>query len=131
MTAATPPPSLWYEDLDIYQVHVRTFFDSNNDGIGDLRGLTEKLGSIRDLGVGALWLQPFFPSPLLDAGYDVTDFRNVHPDLGTLDDFNVLLTRAHAAGLRVLIDLVVNHTSRDHPWFQSARLGPGSPFHDY
>ncbi len=123
--------SAWYEDLDIYQVHVRTFFDSNNDGVGDLRGLTEKLGYIRDLGVGAVWLQPIFPSPLQDGGYDVTDFRNIHPDLGTLDDFNVFLTRAHDVGLRVIIDLVVNHTSREHPWFQSARLGPGSPFHDY
>ena len=139
MTPASPGPQTsppgkgpaWYEDLDIYQVHVRTFFDSNNDGVGDLRGLTEKLDYIRELGVGAVWLQPIFPSPLKDGGYDVADFRNIHPDLGTLDDFSVFLTRAHDAGLRVIIDLVVNHTSRDHPWFQSARLGPGSPFHDY
>jgi maltose alpha-D-glucosyltransferase/alpha-amylase len=121
----------WYKDLDIYQVHVRTFFDSNDDGIGDLRGLTEKLGYIRDLGVGAVWLQPIFPSPLQDGGYDVTDFRNVHPDLGTLDDFTAFLTKAHHFGLRVLLDLVLNHTSREHPWFQSALNGPGSPFHDY
>ena len=121
----------WYEDLDIYQVHVRAFFDSNSDGIGDLRGLTQKLSYIRDLGVGAVWLSPIYPSPLRDGGYDVTDFKNVHPDLGTLDDLKQLLHRAHDAGLRVILDLVLNHTSDQHPWFHSARRGPGHPYHDY
>src|SRR5262245_11650959 len=86
---------------------------------------------IRDLGVGAIWLLPFYPSPLRDDGYDVADFRNVHPDLGTLDDFRRLLARAHAAGLRVIVDLVLNHTSDQHPWFRSARRGPGHPYHDW
>jgi maltose alpha-D-glucosyltransferase/alpha-amylase len=122
---------VWYRDLVLYEVPVRAFYDSNGDGIGDLNGVTEKLDYIRDLGVGAIWLLPIYPSPLRDDGYDVADFRNVHPDLGTLDDFRRLLDRAHAAGLRVLVDLVLNHTSDQHPWFQSARRGPGSAYHDY
>ena len=122
---------VWYRDLVLYEVPVRAFYDSNGDGIGDLNGLTEKLDYICDLGVGAIWLLPIYPSPLRDDGYDVADFRSIHPDLGTLDDFRRLLDRAHAAGLRVLVDLVLNHTSDQHPWFQSARLGPGSPYHDY
>ncbi len=121
----------WFRDLVIYEVYVRAFRDSNGDGIGDLKGLTEKIGYIRDLGVGAVWLLPIFPSPLRDDGYDVADFRGIHPDLGTLDDFREFVDRAHAAGLRVLTDLVLNHTSDQHRWFQSARKGPGHPFHDY
>ena len=127
--SATVPS--WFRDLVIYEVYVRAFRDSNGDGIGDLKGLTEKIGYIRDLGVGAVWLLPVFPSPLRDDGYDVSDFRGIHPDLGTLDDFREFLERAHAAGLRVLTDLVLNHTSDQHRWFQSARYGPGHPFHDY
>ena len=128
-----PPPDskTWYQDLVIYEVYVRGFKDSNGDGIGDLKGLTEKLGYIRDLGVGAIWLLPIFPSPLKDDGYDIADYRTIHPDLGTLDDFRTLLKQAHDAGLRVLIDLVLNHTSDQHPWFQSARRGPGHPHHDW
>src|SRR5262245_43109970 len=86
---------------------------------------------IRDLGVGGIWLLPMYPSPLRDDGYDIADFRNIHPDLGTLDDFRRLLDRAHSLGLKVLVDLVLNHTSDQHPWFQSARRGPGHPYHDY
>jgi len=115
----------------LYAVYVRGFYDSNGDGIGDLRGLTEKLPYIRDLGVGAVWLLPIFPSPLRDDGYDVADYRGIHPDLGTLDDFRHLLATAHALGLRVLVDLVLNHTSDQHPWFQEARRGPESPYHNY
>ena len=121
----------WYRDLVLYEVYVRGFFDSNGDGIGDLPGLIEKLPYIRDLGVGALWLLPIYSSPLRDDGYDVADYCAVHPDLGTLDDFRRLLDTAHACDLRVLVDLVLNHTSDQHPWFQEARRGPGSPFHDY
>ncbi|KAF0246386.1 MAG: hypothetical protein FD180_744 [Planctomycetota bacterium] len=126
-----PPGASWYRDLVIYEVYPRAFRDSNGDGIGDIKGLTEKIGYIRDLGVGAVWLLPVFPSPLRDDGYDVSDFRGIHPELGTLDDFREFLDRAHAAGLRVLTDLVLNHTSDQHRWFQSARYGPGHPFHDY
>jgi len=121
----------WHRDLVLYEIPVRAFYDSNGDGIGDLNGVTEKIDYVRDLGVGAIWLLPFYPSPLRDDGYDIADFRDVHPDLGTLDDFRRLLERAHAAGLRVLTDLVLNHTSDQHPWFRSARRGPGHPYHDY
>jgi maltose alpha-D-glucosyltransferase/alpha-amylase len=121
----------WSRDLVLYAVYVRGFYDSNGDGIGDLRGLVEKLPYIRDLGVGAVWLLPIYPSPLRDDGYDVSDYRDVHPDLGTLDDFRQLLAAAHAIGLRIIVDLVLNHTSDQHPWFQAARKGPENPFHDY
>lgn len=124
-------PARWSRDLVLYEVYVRAFFDSNGDGIGDLRGLIEKLPYIRDLGVGAVWLLPFYPSPLRDDGYDVSDYRGVHPDLGTLAEFRELLDAAHALGLRVIVDLVLNHTSDQHPWFQEARRGPENPFHDY
>ncbi|MCI0341363.1 MAG: maltose alpha-D-glucosyltransferase [Planctomycetales bacterium] len=130
MTTAAPPPPR-HQDHVLYEVYVRGFHDGNGDGIGDLAGLTQKLGYIRDLGVGAIWILPHYPSPLRDDGYDISDFRGVHPDLGSLDDFARLLDRSHALGLRVFTDLVVNHTSADHPWFQSARLGPGRPHHDW
>jgi maltose alpha-D-glucosyltransferase/alpha-amylase len=121
----------WWRDLVLYAVYVRGFYDSNGDGIGDLRGLTEKLPYIRDLGVGAVWLLPIYPSPLRDDGYDVADYRSIHPDLGTLEDFQHLLATAHSLGLRVFVDLVLNHTSDQHPWFQEARRGPESAYHDY
>jgi maltose alpha-D-glucosyltransferase/alpha-amylase len=122
---------VWYRDLVIYEIYTRAFFDSNGDGIGDLAGVIQKIRYLRDLGIGAIWLLPIFPSPLRDDGYDVSDFRGIHPDLGTLDDFRRLLAAAHEAGLRVLCDIVLNHTSDQHPWFQSARRGPGQPYHDY
>jgi maltose alpha-D-glucosyltransferase/alpha-amylase len=121
----------WSRDLVLYEVYVRGFYDSNGDGIGDLRGLAEKLPYIRDLGVGAVWLLPIFPSPLRDDGYDVADYRDVHPDLGTMEDFRELLRTAHALGLRIIVDLVLNHTSDQHAWFQEARRGPESPLHSY
>src|SRR3989440_2823316 len=113
--------SLWFKDAVIYQVHVRAFQDSNNDGIGDFRGLTSRLDYIQDLGVTALWLLPFFPSPLKDDGYDIADYKNVNPQYGTLDDFRALLEEAHRRELRVITELVMNHTSDQHEWFQRSR----------
>ncbi|HUC17143.1 MAG TPA: maltose alpha-D-glucosyltransferase [Acetobacteraceae bacterium] len=118
---------LWFKDAVIYQVHVKSFFDGNNDGVGDLAGLTEKLDYIAELGASAIWLLPFYPSPRRDDGYDIADYRAVHPEYGTLRDMRRFVTAAHARNLRVIIELVVNHTSDAHPWFQrSRRARPGS-----
>ncbi len=114
----------WYKDAIIYQLHVRAFFDSDGDGIGDFRGLAQKLDYIQDLGVTALWLLPFYPSPLRDDGYDIADYRDVHPNYGTLKDFQAFLREAHARGLKVITEIVLNHTSDQHPWFQRARRAP-------
>src|SRR5579863_3059546 len=117
----------WYKNGVIYEVHVRAFYDANGDGTGDFRGLTEKLDYIKDLGVTAIWLLPFYPSPLKDDGYDIADYCNVHPMFGTLGDFKAFLRAAHKRGLRVITELVINHTSDQHPWFQRARRAkPGS-----
>jgi maltose alpha-D-glucosyltransferase/alpha-amylase len=115
---------LWYKDAIIYQLHVRAFRDSNADGIGDFRGLTEKLDYIKDLGVTAIWLQPFYPSPLRDDGYDIGDYHGVHPDYGTLADFKHMMREAHRRDLKVITELVINHTSDTHAWFQAARRAP-------
>jgi maltose alpha-D-glucosyltransferase / alpha-amylase len=124
--------ALWYKDAVIYQVNVKSFFDSNDDGIGDFKGLTSKLEYIRDLGVNTIWLMPFYPSPLKDDGYDISDYQNVHPQFGTLDDFRAMLHEAHKLGLKVITELVINHTSDQHPWFQAARAAPaGSPQRDF
>ena len=122
---------LWYKDAIIYQVHVRTFRDSNGDGIGDFRGLAEKLDYLQELGINALWLMPFFPSPLRDDGYDIADYRSVHPNYGTLDDFKTFLTAAHERGIRVIVEMVLNHTSDQHPWFQESRSSPDNPRRDW
>jgi maltose alpha-D-glucosyltransferase / alpha-amylase len=122
----------WFKDAVIYETHVKAFFDSDNDGIGDFKGLTQKLDYLQDLGVTCLWLLPFFPSPLRDDGYDISDYLNVHDSYGTLDDFREFLNAAHTRNLQVLIELVVNHTSDQHPWFQAARSAPpGSPEREY
>jgi maltose alpha-D-glucosyltransferase / alpha-amylase len=123
---------LWYKDAIIYETHVRAFFDSNNDGIGDFRGLTQKLDYVQELGVTCLWLLPFFPSPLRDDGYDIADYTGVHATYGTLEDFKVFLDTAHERNLQVVIELVINHTSDQHPWFQAARRAPpDSPERNY
>jgi maltose alpha-D-glucosyltransferase/alpha-amylase len=122
---------LWYRDAVFYEVHPKAFFDSNGDGIGDFRGLTQKLDYLQMLGVDGLWILPMYPSPLRDDGYDIADFYSVHPDYGTIGDFKDFLDEAHRRGLRVIADLVMNHTSDQHPWFQEARKGPASPFRDY
>ena len=130
--AAAQDDALWYKDAVVYQLHVKAFFDSNEDGIGDLRGLTEKLDYVRDLGVNAIWLLPFYPSPMKDDGYDVADYRNVHPQYGTRSDFRTLMREAHRRGLKVITELVVNHTSDQHAWFQAARRAPaGSSKRDF
>ena len=116
--------ALWYKDAIIYEVHVKAFSDSNNDGIGDFPGLMHKLDYLRDLGVTCLWVLPFFPSPLRDDGYDISDYTSVHPSYGTLEDFQQFLHAAHDRGLQVMIELVINHTSDQHPWFQRARNAP-------
>jgi maltose alpha-D-glucosyltransferase/alpha-amylase len=122
---------LWYKDAIIYQLHVKSFADSNGDGIGDFRGLTSKLGYLESLGVTALWLLPFYPSPQKDDGYDIADYFNVNPDYGTLKDFREFLREAHARGIRVITELVLNHTSSDHKWFQRARRArPGTKTRD-
>jgi len=116
-----PEDPQWYKDAVIYEVHVRAFRDGNADGIGDFTGLTEKLDYLRDLGITAIWLLPFFPSPLRDDGYDIADYYSIHPDYGTLRTFKKFLAEAHARGIRVIGELVINHTSTDHAWFQAAR----------
>jgi maltose alpha-D-glucosyltransferase/alpha-amylase len=123
---------LWYKDAIIYELRVGAFMDSDGDGIGDFRGLTERLDYLQDLGVTALWLLPFYPSPLRDDGYDIADYENIHADSGTLDDFKTFLREAHDRGLRVITELVINHTSDQHPWFQRARRAPpGSRWRDF
>jgi len=123
---------LWYKDAIVYETHVKAFYDSNGDGIGDLAGLIEKLDYLADLGITCLWLLPFFPSPLKDDGYDISDYRSIHPAYGTLEDFRRLVDAAHDRGIAVLIELVINHTSDQHPWFQQARrASPGSSERDF
>ncbi len=116
--------ALWYKDAIIYELRVSAFQDSNADGIGDFRGLIQRLDYLKDLGVTAVWLLPFYPSPMRDDGYDISDYVSVHPDFGTLDDFKAFLRAAHRRGLRVITELVLNHTSDQHPWFQRARRSP-------
>ncbi len=126
--AGSTADPLWFQDAVIYELHVRAFMDSNNDGIGDFSGLMQKLDYVQDLGVTCLWLLPFFPSPLRDDGYDISDYLNVNPSYGTLDDFKAFLAAAHERDIQVMVELVVNHTSDQHPWFQRARRAPkGSP----
>ncbi|MCA9471700.1 MAG: maltose alpha-D-glucosyltransferase [Nitrospirales bacterium] len=123
---------LWFKDAIIYELHVRAFHDSNADGVGDFRGLTDKLDYLQDLGVTAIWLLPFCPSPLRDDGYDIADFTNIHPSYGIRRDFRAFVREAHRRGLRVITELVVNHTSDQHPWFQRARVAPsGSKWRNF
>ena len=116
--------TLWYKDAVIYELHIKAYADGNGDGIGDFRGLTERLDHVQSLGVNTVWLLPFYPSPQRDDGYDVSDYENVHPSYGTLDDFRAFVIEAHRRNLRVITELVVNHTSDQHPWFQAARNAP-------
>lgn len=122
---------MWFKDAMIYQVMVKSFFDSSGDGFGDFIGLTEKLDYIRDLGVNCIWLTPIYPSPLRDDGYDIADFTSIYPDYGTVNDFQNFTDAAHERGIRVIADLVMNHTSDQHAWFQEARADKNSPKRDY
>src|SRR5258707_4101129 len=121
----------WYRDAIFYEVYVRGFMDSDGDGNGDLRGLTEKLDYLRELGVDCLWLMPIYASPLKDDGYDIADFYQIHPGLGTVEDFEALTKAAHERGIRIIADLVLNHTSDQHPWFRQARRDRASPYRQY
>jgi maltose alpha-D-glucosyltransferase/alpha-amylase len=127
-----PEAPLWYKDAIIYELHVRVFRDSDGDGIGDFCGLTDKLDYLQDLGITALWLLPFYHSPLRDDGYDIADYTRIHPAYGELRDFRAFLKEAHRRGLRVMTELVLNHTSDEHPWFRRAREAElGSPWRDF
>jgi len=123
--------TLWYKNAVIYQVHVRAFYDSNGDGIGDFAGLAQKLDYLQELGVDAIWLMPFFPSPLRDDGYDISDYTSVHPNYGTLEDFKKFLEAAHERQIKVIIEMVLNHTSDQHPWFQESRSSRENPRRDW
>jgi maltose alpha-D-glucosyltransferase/alpha-amylase len=130
--SAAPEDPMWFKDAIIYQLHLKSFFDANNDGVGDFRGLIDKLDYIAELGVTAVWLLPFYPSPRRDDGYDIADYRGVHSDYGTLADCSAFVQAAHERGLKVITELVINHTSDQHPWFQRARAAPkGSPERDF
>ena len=123
---------LWFKTAVFYEVHLRAFFDGNDDGSGDFRGLTDKLDYLQWLGVDCIWLLPMFASPLRDGGYDIADFYAIHPDYGTVEDFETFILAAHERGIRVIADLVMNHTSSDHEWFQRARSAPpGSAERDW
>jgi len=122
---------LWFKHAVFYEIHVRGFFDGNGDGMGDLRGLAEKLDYLEWLGIDCIWLLPMYPSPLRDGGYDIANFYDIHPDYGSVEDFRALVEAAHQRQIRVIADLVMNHTSSDHPWFQEARSSPDSPKRDW
>jgi maltose alpha-D-glucosyltransferase/alpha-amylase len=123
--------SLWYQNAVFYELYVRAFLDSNADGDGDFLGIIQKLDYLGDLGVDVIWLLPIYPSPLLDDGYDISDYYSIHPDYGNLEGFKKLIDAAHNRGMRVITDLVLNHTSAQHTWFQAARRGVDDPYHDY
>ena len=121
----------WWKQAVVYQVYPRSFYDANGDGLGDIKGVTAHMDYLHALGINAIWLSPFYPSPLADGGYDVADYRNVDPRLGTLEDFDEMAAAAHAVGIKVIVDIVPNHTSTEHPWFKEAlAAGPGSPERD-
>jgi maltose alpha-D-glucosyltransferase/alpha-amylase len=121
----------WFKTAVFYEIHIRAFFDGNGDGSGDFRGLAEKLDYLQWLGVDCIWLLPFYKSPLRDGGYDISDFYSIHPDYGTVEDVRVLVEAAHSRGIRVIADLVMNHTSADHEWFRQARSAPDNPYRDW
>ena len=122
---------LWFKTAVFYEIHIRGFFDGNGDGSGDFRGLIEKLDYLQWLGIDCIWLLPYYSSPLRDGGYDISDFFTIHPDYGKVDDVRDFLEAAHQRGIRVIADIVMNHTSSDHPWFQESRSAPDNPKRDW
>ena len=114
----------WWREAVVYQIYPRSFADSDGDGVGDFKGVTAKLDYVKELGVNTIWLMPFYPSPLRDDGYDISEYENVNPQYGTIEDFKEMLDAAHQRGLRVITELVINHTSDQHPWFKAARRAP-------
>ncbi|HUQ22450.1 MAG TPA: alpha-amylase family glycosyl hydrolase, partial [Gaiellaceae bacterium] len=122
---------LWFKTAVFYEIHTRAFFDGNDDGSGDFRGLQQKLDYLQWLGIDCIWLLPFYPSPLRDGGYDIADFYGINPDYGTVEDFRTFVSAAHEHGIRVIVDLVMNHTSSDHPWFQESRSDRTGPKADW
>ena len=131
MDDSTRMDQLWYKNAVFYEVYLRAFFDSNGDGHGDLCGLIERLDYLQELGVDCIWLLPIYPSPLKDDGYDIADYNKVNPTFGSLQDFKQLLDMVHARGMHLIMDLVLNHTSDQHLWFQEARQSRESPYRDY
>lgn len=121
----------WWKKSVVYQVYPRSYQDSNNDGIGDLPGLTSRLAYIKNLGADVIWLNPIYKSPDKDNGYDISDYRSIQPEYGTMDDFNQMLQRAHSLGLKIMMDLVVNHTSDQNKWFQESKKSKDNPYRDY
>lgn len=128
MTTSNPE---WWKSAIVYQVYPKSFCDSNGDGVGDLNGIRSKLDYLVELGADVIWLNPIFASPQVDNGYDISDYRAIEPTLGTMADFDALLREAHAKGLKIILDLVVNHTSDQHRWFQEACRSRKNPYHDY
>jgi oligo-1,6-glucosidase len=121
----------WYKDAVFYQIYPRSFCDSNGDGIGDIRGIINKLDYLKDLGVNAVWLSPVYKSPNCDNGYDISDYRDINPEFGTLEDFKEMLQGMHDRGIRLVMDLVVNHSSDEHMWFQESKKSKDNPYRDY
>ena len=127
----TQNKALWWKDAVVYQIYPRSFCDSNGDGIGDLNGISSKLDYLKKLGVDVLWLSPIYQSPGDDNGYDISDYRAINPEFGTMEDFDRMLSEAHARGIRIVMDLVVNHTSDEHAWFMESRSSRDNPKRDY
>ena len=121
----------WYHKTTIYQIYPRSFYDCNGDGIGDLQGIIQKLGYIRNLGFETIWISPFFSSPQMDVGYDVADYQNISPEYGTMDDALQLIEEVHRRGMRVVFDMVMNHTSNEHPWFKESSTSRDNPKSDW
>ena len=121
----------WWKEAVVYQIYPRSFADSNGDGIGDLNGITQHLDYLKDLGVDVIWISPFYPSPNYDNGYDISDYRGINPEFGTMEDFDRLLSEVHARGMKMVIDLVVNHSSSEHPFFIESRKSRNNPYRDW